>query len=267
MNAFQLYRRYIGASLRAQMQYPGSFLMMAIGEFVVTFTEFFGVWALFHRFGQIRGWTFAEIALFYGTINVSFAIADAISRGFDVFGPQFVKTGNFDRLLVRPRSAILQLLGYELRLARIGRLTQGMIVLAVATHLLGIEWDARKLALIAAAIVGGAVLFVGILILQATLAFWTIESLEIANVLTYGGVEAAQYPLDIYSRWFRDFLIFVVPIGCVGYFPIVRVLGHRAPLPAPGWLLDAAPLYGIIFLLIALRVWRLGVRHYTSTGT
>ena len=133
-------------------------------------------------------------------------------------------------------------MGYELRLARIGRLSQGVIVLAVATHLLGIEWDPRKLALIAAAIVGGAVLFVGILILQATLAFWTVESLEIANILTYGGVEAAQYPLDIYSRWFRDFLIFVVPIGCVGYFPIVRMLGHRAPLPAPGWLLDAAPL-------------------------
>jgi ABC-2 type transport system permease protein len=267
MNAFQLYRRYIGASLRAQMQYPGSFLMMAAGEFIVTFTEFFGVWALFRRFGQIRGWTFAEIALFYGTINVSFAIADAILRGFDVFGPQFVQTGNFDRLLVRPRATILQLLGYELRLTRIGRLAQGVIVLAIATHLLGIGWDARKLALLAAAVAGGIALFVGILVLQATLAFWTIESLEIANTLTYGGVEAAQYPLDIYSRWFRDFLIFVVPIGCVGYFPIVRILGHRAPIPAPGWILDATPLCGIIFLLIALRVWRLGVRHYTSTGT
>jgi len=142
-----------------------------------------------------------------------------------------------------------------------------VVVLAIATHLLGIGWDARKLALLAAAIAGGIALFVGILILQATLAFWTIESLEIANTLTYGGVEAAQYPLDIYSRWFRDFLIFVVPIGCVGYFPIVRILGHRAPIPAPGWILDATPLCGIIFLLIALRVWRLGVRHYTSTGT
>jgi ABC-2 type transport system permease protein len=267
MNAFQLYRRYIGASMRAQMQYPGSFLMMAAGEFIVTLTEFVGVWALFRRFGQIRGWTFAEIAMFYGTVNVSFAIADAISRGFDVFGPQFVKTGNFDRILMRPRSTILQLLGYELRLTRIGRLTQGVIVLAIATHWLGIEWDARKVALLAAAIAGGVALFVGILILQATLAFWTVESLEIANILTYGGVEAAQYPLDVYARWFRDFLIFVVPIGCVAYFPIVRLLGHRASMSAPGWLLDAAPLSGIIFLLIALRVWRVGVSHYKSTGT
>ncbi|MFZ0676520.1 ABC transporter permease [Candidatus Binatus sp.] len=267
MNAFQLYRRYVAASIRGQMQYPGSFLMMAMGEFIVTFTEFVGVWVLFRRFGQIRGWTFAEIAMFYGTVNVSFAIADSISRGFDVFGPQFVKTGNFDRLLVRPRATILQLLGYELRLTKIGRLTQGVIVLAIATHLLGIGWDARKLGLIAAAIASGVALFVGILILQATLAFWTVESLEIANTLTYGGVEAAQYPLDIYSRWFRDFLIFVVPIGCVAYFPILRILGHRAPLPAPGWLLKASPLAGIVFLLIALRVWRVGVRHYTSTGT
>ena len=161
MNAFQLYRRYIAASIRGQMQYPGSFLMMTSGEFIVTFTEFVGVWALFRRFGQIRGWTFAEIALFYGAINVSFAIADAISRGFDVFGPQFVKTGNFDRLLVRPRATILQLLGYELRLTRIGRLAQGVIVLTIATHLLGIEWDARKVAQLFAAIAIEVALFVG----------------------------------------------------------------------------------------------------------
>ena len=266
MNSLHLYRRYIGASIRAQMQYPGSFLMISLGQFTVTMVEFVGIWALFRRFGQIRGWTFAEIAMFYGTVNVSFAIADAITRGFDVFGTDFVRTGNFDRLLVRPRATILQLLGYEVRLNRVGRLMEGLLVLAIATHLLGIEWDIRRLALLLTAIAGGAALFVGILVLQATLAFWTIESLEIANTLTYGGVEASQYPLDIYSRWFRNFLIFVVPIGCVTYVPILRLLGHRE-LPAPGWLLDAAPLCGVIFLLMALGIWRLGVRHYTSTGT
>ncbi|MGH7782146.1 MAG: ABC transporter permease [Candidatus Binataceae bacterium] len=267
MNGLQLYRRYVGASIRAQMQYPGSFLLISIGQFAATFVEFVGIWALFRRFGQIRGWTFAEIALFYGTINVSFAIADAISRGFDVFGTEFVKSGNFDRLLLRPRAVPLQLLGHELRLSRVGRLIQGVLVLAIATHLLGIDWDLRKLALLIAAIVGGVALFVGLLILQATLSFWTIESLEIANTLTYGGVEAAQYPLDIYSRWFRNFLIFVVPIGCVCYLPILRLLGHRPPWATPLWLLDAGPLSGILFLLMALYVWQFGVSHYTSTGS
>ena len=58
-------------------------------------------------------------------ISVAFAVSDALTRGFDIFGEQFVKTGDFDRILVRPRSTLLQLLGYELRATRIGRLAQG----------------------------------------------------------------------------------------------------------------------------------------------
>ena len=54
-----------------------------------------------------------------------------------MFGPQFVKTGDFDRLLLRPRTTTLQLTGLRAGLTRIGRLAQGVIVLAIATHLLG----------------------------------------------------------------------------------------------------------------------------------
>src|SRR6185436_4727086 len=124
MNAIRLYRRYVGASLRSQMQYPGAFLMTSVGAFAATGIDFLAAWALFARFHQINGWRFGEIALFYGVIGVSFALADGLTRGFDVFGEQFVKTGAFDRVLVRPRSTVLQLLGHEFRATRIGRLLQ-----------------------------------------------------------------------------------------------------------------------------------------------
>jgi ABC-2 type transport system permease protein len=105
------------------------------------------------------------------------------------------------------------------------------------------------------------------LVLQATLAFWTVESLEVANTLTYGGVEAAQYPLDIYTRWFRDFLTFVVPLGCVSYFPVAAVLGHANRTGVPEWLLPLTPVVGFLFLAVSLWVWRFGMRRYTSTGS
>lgn len=267
MNGASLYGRYVGASIRAQTQYPTSFLMLAAGQFTITFVEFIGLWSLFHRFGQVDGWTIGQVAVFYGVVSISFAIADAVSRGFDVFGTDFVKTGTFDRILLRPRAAALQLLGHELRLNRVGRLLQGLLVLAIASHLSAIDWDVFNSFLLLVTVAGGAALFVGILILQATLAFWTVESLEIANTLTYGGVEAAQYPLDIYSRYFADFLIFVVPIGCVSYFPVERLLGHPDRMGAPNWMLDLSPMVGFLFLAGALGVWRFGVRHYTSTGS
>src|SRR6185295_14694023 len=140
VGALGLYTRYATASIKGQMQYPASFVMLTIGQFLSTIVEFIGIAALFGRFHNLGDWTLAQVALFYGTVNISFALADMISRGFDVFGPMFVKTGEFDRLLLRPRATALQLLGYELRLTRLGRFLQGALVLGTAVVLLDPAW-------------------------------------------------------------------------------------------------------------------------------
>jgi ABC-2 type transport system permease protein len=262
MNALRLYGRYIATSIRSQRQYPASFIATSIGAFASTITDFLGIWALFARFRRLEGWGFGEVALLYGVVSVSFALADSLTRGFDLFGEQFVKTGDFDRLLVRPRSTVLQLLGYELRVTRIGRLAQGVLAWGVGVHLSHVAWSLTSWTVLAFAVAGGIALFSGILILQATLAFWTVESLEIANTLTYGGVEAGQYPLDVYARWFRDFLVYVVPIGCISYFPVSVVLGRVGY-----WPYALTPALGVAFLGAALWIWTFGVRHYKSTGS
>src|SRR6187402_2008060 len=165
--------------------------MLTVGHSAATAVEIVAVFALFDRFGSVGGWSFGEAALFYALVNIMFSIADMLSRGFEVFGTDFVRTGAFDRVLLRPRAAALQLAGYEVRLSRLGRLVQASVVLIFATSLVPIAWDATTVAIAVWAVAGGVALFAGILVLQATLAFWTVDSLEIMNVLTYGGVQAA----------------------------------------------------------------------------
>ena len=46
----------------------------------------------------------------------------------------------------------------------------------------------------------------------------------------------AQYPLSIYQRYFRRFFTFVVPLGCVAYFPVVALMGAADPLGSTRWL-------------------------------
>lgn len=265
-NALSLYLNYLGISVRGQMQYRASFIMMSIGHMAATGMEFIGILVLFERFGNLAGWRLEEVALFYGLVNVAFAIADAASRGFDMFG-RMVKTGDFDRLLLRPRSTALQLAGQELTLKRIGRLAQGFAILIWAAWSLDLSWTATRIGLAAASIAGAVCLFVGIVILQATLAFWTTESLEIMNTITYGGVETTQYPLAIYRPWFRKFFIYVVPLGFANYFPVLGILGKEDPLGYPVFLQWYAPIVCLAFLAGCLRVWRFGERHYTSTGS
>jgi ABC-2 type transport system permease protein len=266
MNALRLYGRYASISLRSQLEYRASFVMQSIGQFFITGMEFAGIWALFARFGQIRGWTLAEVAFFYGMISISWAVADAFARGFDMFG-NIVKYGEFDRLLLRPRSTVLQLFGHELTLRRLGRFFQGAAVLLFAITTLDLEWSADRVALVVMTVAGGVCLFIGLVILQATSAFWTTESLEVWNAFTYGGVTMSQYPLEIYRPWFRQFFTFGIPLACINYFPGVAILGREDPIGTSIAFQYLAPLAGPLFLLMALQVWKFGVRHYRSTGS
>jgi len=267
MNALALYGRYAATSVRAQFSYAGMLTMMSLGQFLVTVIEFLGVWALFHRFDHILGWRLGDVALFYGLVAVTFSIGDMITRGFDVFGSVFVRTGAFDRLLLRPRSLALQLFGYELRLTRVGRFAQGAGVFAYGAWATHFAFTPAAVAILAFAVAGGVALFSGLFIMQATLSFWTVESLEAVNIFTYGGEAAAQYPMNVYAGWFRNLLTFVVPVGAVTYLPMLAAMGRPDPLGAPGWVLPLAPLAGFAFLAVALFIWRFGVRHYTSTGS
>lgn len=261
-----LYGRYLGISVRSQMQYRASFVMLAIGHFLVTGIEFASILVLFDRFGGLRGWTLPEVGLFYGMVNTAFAFSDAAARGFDLFGVM-VRNGDFDRVLLRPRSAALQVAGQELTLRRVGRLAQGLIVLAWSATNLGIVWTAATVLLLVASIASAACLFAGIVVLQATAAFWTVETLEMFNCLTYGGVQTTQYPIAIYRGWFRTFFTFVVPLAAATYFPGLAIIGRADPLGTGRLFQSLAPLAGPAFLGVSLLVWRIGVRHYQSTGS
>lgn len=266
-DALGLYVRYLAIAVRAQLQYRASVAMTATGQLLLTGIEFLGIWALFDRFGSISGWSLAQVALLYGIADITFALSDALFRGFDQVAP-LIRSGEFDRILLRPRSTVLQLMGKELTLARSGRLLQAVVILVWASQSAAIDWSGAKLALLFAAIAGGVCVFGGILVLQATSAFWTIEALEVWSAFTYGGNAASQYPLSIYRPWFRRFFTAVVPIACVGYFPALAILGMPDPLGSPPLFRWLAPLAGPAFLFLAFQVWkRIGLRKYQSTGS
>ena len=134
--------------------------------------------------------------------------------------------------------------------------------------MLELDWTLARGTVFAVTVIGGVAFFSGLFIIQATISFWAIQSLELMNTLTYGGVETASFPLAIYLRWFRRFFTFVVPLACVSYFPALAILGRDDPVVhSPVWFRWSAPLVGVMFLAACLRVWRFGVRHYRSTGS
>jgi ABC-2 type transport system permease protein len=260
MNGVRLYWRYLGVTARAQMQYRASTLLHAAGQLVLTGLEFGAIWALFARFGSLGGYRLPEIALLYGMASTSFALAESVAFGFDDFA-RLVVSGDFDRLLLRPRSTALQVAAQDVRVLRIGRLLQGLVVLGWGLWALPISWTLPRALLLGAAVLGGACTFAGLFVAQATLTFFTTQGLEIVNTVTYGGVETAQFPLPIYDRWFSRFFTYVIPLASMNFLPAMVVLGRSTSLA--GWL---SPLVGPVFFVLSLRLFSCGVRHYRSIG-
>lgn len=258
-----LYFKYLIILLKSQMEYRTSFWFLSIGQFFIPFSVFAGLYLLFERFGQMKGWSFFEVALCFGIIHMAFAISECFARGFDSFS-SLVRGGDFDRLLVRPRSTFIQVLGSKFEFTRIGRLLQSLIVLIWAIINLSIDWSFLKIILLLLMIISGVFIFSGIFILSATMSFWTIQGLEVVNIFTDGGREMAQYPLNIYQKWVTKFFTFVIPFGCVNYLPLLYLLDKNK---GSDFLYILSPIAGIIFIIPCLFVWQIGVRHYRSTGS
>lgn len=255
--------KLIHVSIRSQMQYPASFLMLFIGHLLTTFVDIMGLWVLFDRFHIIRGWTLADISLNYGVIQIGFALAEAFARGFDTF-QQMIKHGEFDRVLLRPISPLLQIAVQEVQVMRLGRLIQGLCVLIWSIHALSIPVFSLNILIIMCSILGAAALFYGLFVIQATLCFWTIETLELMNITTYGGLQMGLYPMSIYKASLRWVFTFLIPLSCVSYYPLSAVLKHTM---LPPWISLITPLGGLVFLFLACQFWRLGIKHYASTGS
>ncbi|MBO1512079.1 ABC transporter permease [Metabacillus bambusae] len=258
-----IYFKYLRILFKSQMEYRTSFWLLSIGQFFIPFTVFAGLYFLFERFGQIKGWSFFEVALCFAVIHMAFAISECFARGFDSFS-SLVKEGEFDRLLVRPRSTFIQVLGSKFEFTRFGRLLQSLFVLGWALSNLSIEWNFFKVITLLLMIVSGVCIFTGIFILAATMCFWTIQGLEVVNIFTDGGREMAQYPLNIYHKWVSKFFTFIIPFGCVNYLPLLYILDKNQ---GNTLLHMMSPIAGIIFILPCLLIWQYGVRHYRSTGS
>lgn len=247
-------------SIKSQMQHRASFFMLAISHFFSCLLDMFGIWILFDRFKMLKDWSLSEIALIYGVIHMGFALAEGFGRGFDSFD-FLVKRGDFDRLLLRPVSTLVQVATSQVQLMRIGRFLQGLMVLTWGAY--SLDLPPHSFLLLAACTGGAAAVFYGLFILQATLAFWTTETLEVFNIMTYGGVEVGQYPISIFKQPLKGFFTFIIPLAAVGSYPIASLLHKIDGLGHFGWLM---PLFGVLFLYVCCKLWNFGVKKYRSAG-
>ncbi|MDD4412978.1 MAG: ABC-2 family transporter protein [Oscillospiraceae bacterium] len=257
----KLYFKYVSMILKCQMQYKASFIMTTIGQFLVSFTTFIGVYFMFSRFNTVDGFTFSEVLLCFSVVLMAFSLTECFVRGFDVF-PRLIKSGDLDRILVRPRNEIFQVLTSNIDFSRFGRLFQAVLMLCYAIPTSGIAWNLSKVMTLIIMLIGGIAVFSALFVLYAGISFFTIEGLEFMNIFTDGSREFGKYPLSIYGEGVLRFLTYVVPIALFQYYPFLYLIGRSNNIG-----LIFLPFIGFLFLIPCYIFFKFGVRKYKSTGS
>jgi ABC-2 type transport system permease protein len=170
-------------------------------------------------------------------------------------------------MLLRPVGITLQVLGSDLALRRFGRISQALAVLAVAIFHVSIKWTLVKLIYMPVVLISLVLFFGGLFIVGSTITFWTIESIEVINIFTYGGTEMMSYPMHIYQNWMRRFFTYIIPAIFLNYYPALYILGKPDPFGMSRMVSFFAPLAGLGVFTAAIIFWRFGLSNYHSTGT
>ena len=266
MGELRAYAALLGGKARSMASYRTSFAIELLSNLGSTVLDVVTVFVLYRATAMVGGFTLAESLLMTGLTAAGFVLADLTVGNIDDL-KRYVRAGTLDTVLIRPLRVLPQLICMDLPLRKLLRLAFGVFVYVAALVANHVPWTPARLALAVVAPIAAAVFFGAIFVLTASLAFWWVESGEIGAAFTYGGRDFTSYPTSVYQGWFRDLFAYALGFGFVAYQPALVLLGRRDPLGLPGWAGYLSPLVCLPATLVAAVVWRVGVRHYRSTGS
>lgn len=260
--ALGLYAQLLRANMLCEMQYKGWPVMLVQVAFVVI-SDPISLIFLFTRFGSIGIWSVERVLLLYAMAVTSYGLAETFCRGFDYFPSRMVKTGDFDRLLLRPAPLSVQVAGSFFHIHRMARAVSGLVCIFWCLRRQGIPIGAGEVLLLLLALCSGFLLYTGVLIFTSGLAIFTVESLDWIYIFTNASYQITRCPVDYQPRTLRRIFTCFMPVLMVTYYPASVLCAWGEPLWKGLLCLPAA----LLFLLLSGFIWRFGVRHYRSTGS
>jgi ABC-2 type transport system permease protein len=261
-----IYRRLVGARIRADWQFRTSFVLFILSQAAVAVMDFAAIAVIFSAVDDMAGWSGPEVAFLYAMSGVSFGVGDLLISPVEM-ASRHIKAGTFDQFMTRPVGVLWQLLASEFAIRRLGRLLQPVVVMVISLTLVDVDWSPATAALLAVTVVASSAIFGALWVVTSSLAFWTVETQELANSFTYGGDFLTDYPVDVLAGWLRRLVLFVIPLASICYLPAVRLFDKPMPYDLPRMAAWAGPVVALAACLLARFVWGQAIRHYRSTGS
>lgn len=262
MRELKLYFKYLRLNFLTGLQYKG-WPIMVLQVLIVVISDHLGLILLFSRFGSIGVWSVEKILLIYAMAVASCGLAETFCRGFDCFPWRMIRSGDFDRVLLRPSSLYVQVAGSYFHIHRLSRVISGISAVIWCLWKLGVQPTILNISIILLALIGGFLAYTGVFIMTSGLAFFTIQGLDWIYIFTNASYQVTRIPMDYMPKVLRNLFTFFMPMLVISYYPASAVCGWGESYFKAFCALPA----GLLFFVFSTFIWNFGVRHYKSTGS
>lgn len=257
-----LYWHFFKQQLKVMMEYRVDFFIGVFSVIMINFTSVFFVKVVFNQIQSLNGWDFYEVLFIYGVACTGRSIHHIFFDNLWTIGWQYIRTGNFDRLLLRPINPLFSLVAERVQQDGFGQLLIGVVVLGTSMPHLQVHWGVWNLFLLIVMILSSGAIFVAVNLFFASFSFWMTDSLPIV-VAVFNMADFARYPLTIYNKTIRFLMTWVIPYGFTAFYPSAAFVSHSGF----NTLAFCTPLVAIVACWLSYGMWKIGLRSFASTGS
>lgn len=250
--------------IKSQMEYRGAFWLDRLAQIVSYGAVLLGMWILLHRFEQLGGWNWPELALLFSFQLLAYALGASVSftqlRNLE----DLVRLGTLDALLTKPINTWAYLIFSGLNIGYAGHIILAIPVLVWALLTAEVNWSVGTAlfffgSLLSATMVTAAV----ITMIGATAMIWVRSNHLFA--LFFGFWELTRYPLTIFPAGIQVVMLTVVPLAYISAVPVAVLLDKPVPMLG-AFAMPLALLAGPLLVLLAALHWRYALSRYQGAG-
>lgn len=260
MSYFSIFFQYVGQYLKTRLTYRADMLVEIFSDLLFQAVNLVFILVVFGHTSLLKGWSRDEMIFIYGFFLVPFALFGAFFNIWD-FTDRYIVKGEMDRILTRPIHSLFQIILERMELESLFGVITGLAIMFYAGNELGLSLHWYDPFIFFILVAGGALVYAGIFVTLASIGFWSDSRTDIMpmmyNIGNYG-----RYPVDIYNNIIRYVLTWILPFAFVGVYPAAYFLGREE------WYHYAylTPVIGIVFFLISVFLWNIGVTKYRGAG-
>lgn len=260
--AFRMHRIFVIQELKRMMEYKGDFIVGIIGFLLGQFFNLLFIWIIFSQIPNLVGWTLEQIVFIYGFSLIPKGLDHLLFDNLWGIGHFIVRKGDFDKYLTRPINPLFHVMVEKLQIDALGELIMGIALICIVLPSLVIEWSFIKIVMILIVIPFATLIYTGIKIATAAIAFWTKRSGNIIYMF-YMVNDFSKYPVNIYNNLVKTIITYIIPFAFTAFYPAYYILTGENPL----FNIGVTVLIAIVIMSIGIFIWNRGLKAYESAGS